>query len=363
MNILVLAWRDLAHPSAGGAEVYTHQVARRWVRDGHAVTLFCAAVTGRPDTEAVDGVQVMRRGSQFSVYREAESFYRRCPPGSFDVVIDEVNTRPFFAPRFVRDAPVTALIFQLADEIWHHEVPWPLAWIGRRWIEPRWLQPYSDVPVLTISESSRASLHEAGLRRVSVVPVGLEVVERPLPQKEKEPTALFVGRLAANKRPAHAIAAFERARQSVPEAAMWIIGTGPLEKKLRRQHRDVTFFGRVDEDTKYELMARAHVLLAPSVREGWGMVVSEAAAVGTTTIAYDVPGLRDSVRAAGGVLVAPRIDSLGDELARRLPALAGGASSPSGAGVATWDEVATAIMGHLRASFTSTAQSTNEERL
>ena len=43
MRILILTWRDLAHPQAGGAEVYTEQVARRWVADGHDVTLFATA--------------------------------------------------------------------------------------------------------------------------------------------------------------------------------------------------------------------------------------------------------------------------------------------------------------------------------
>ena len=65
----------------------------------------------------------------------------------------------------------------------------------------------------------------------------------------------------------------------------------------------VLVFGRVSEEEKVERMAAAHVHIATSVREGWGLVVSEAAAVGTPTISYDVPGLRDSTRAAGGVVV------------------------------------------------------------
>ena len=44
MRILILTWRDLAHSAAGGAEVYTEQVARRWTDAGHEVTLFAATV-------------------------------------------------------------------------------------------------------------------------------------------------------------------------------------------------------------------------------------------------------------------------------------------------------------------------------
>ena len=43
-------------------------------------------------------------------------------------------------------------------------------------------------------------------------------------------------------------------------------------------------------------MAEAHVLLMTSVREGWGLVVTEANACGTPAVVYNVPGLRDSVR-------------------------------------------------------------------
>ena len=43
-------------------------------------------------------------------------------------------------------------------------------------------------------------------------------------------------------------------------------------------------------------MSRAHIILVPGIREGWGLVVTEANAMGTPAVAYDVPGLRDSVK-------------------------------------------------------------------
>lgn len=63
---------------------------------------------------------------------------------------------------------------------------------------------------------------------------------------------------------------------------------------LARQ--DVQFFGKVSDAQKLELMSRAHVLLVPYVREGWGLVVTEANACGTPAIGYNVPGLKDSIR-------------------------------------------------------------------
>jgi len=42
-------------------------------------------------------------------------------------------------------------------------------------------------------------------------------------------------------------------------------------------------------------MSKSHVLLVPAIREGWGLVVSEANACSTPAIGYNVPGLRDSI--------------------------------------------------------------------
>ena len=201
LRILAYNWRDLAHPRAGGAEVYLQSVAREWVRRGHQVTVFSAAVAGRPAEELVDGVRVIRRGGRIGVYREARRYWRREGAGQYDLVLDCVNTRPFLCPRFVRDVPVTALIHQVAREVWHYEAPWPIALVGRYLLEPFWLRAYRDVPVVTVSESSRASLAEYGLRRVTVVPEGW-VPAFPAPvEKEPVPTVVFIGRLSADKRP------------------------------------------------------------------------------------------------------------------------------------------------------------------
>ena len=127
---------------------------------------------GKPAEEFVDGVRVIRRGGRIGVYREAKRYWRREGAGQYDLVLDCVNTRPFLCPRFVRNVPVVALIHQVAREVWHYETPWPIAVVGRYLLEPRWLRAYRDVPVVTVSESSRESLAEYGLRRVTVVPEG-----------------------------------------------------------------------------------------------------------------------------------------------------------------------------------------------
>ena len=140
-----------------------------------------------------------------------------------------------------------------------------------------------------------------------------------LTDRESRPTVVFVGRLAANKRPDHAVEAFARVLERIPDAQMWVIGSGAMNNELRRAAPpNVEFFGNVSNERKYELMARADVLVVTSVREGWGLVVDEAASVGTPTIGYDVDGLRDSVMAADGTLVVPHPESLAAAVTRHL---------------------------------------------
>lgn len=351
MRVVIFSWKDLAHPRAGGAEVYTHEVARRWVQWGHEVTLFAAKVP-RHDAHVVrDGVRIVRRGGRLGVYRAAEQWYRRHGTGRFDVVVDQINTRPFLTPRYVTDRPIVALIHQVAREVWFHETSLPVAVAGRYRLEPRWLRTYHNVPTLTVSRSSMESLHAYGLRDVRLVPEGCDVPLRGAVHKHVHPTVCFVGRMTASKRPFDVVAAFRRVRRALPTAELWMIGDGPLSAQLDALDAPgVRMLGRVSDADKLDAVSRSHVLVATSVREGWGLVVDEAAAAGTPAITYDVPGLRDAVPAAGGVLVRPNPASLADALVARLPGLCGRPSRHGWRGGAVdWDTVAKEVLVHVEA--------------
>jgi glycosyltransferase involved in cell wall biosynthesis len=352
MRILVLNWRDLSHPASGGAEVYTEQVLRRWAAAGHEVTLFAAAVPGRPSDEIRDGYRIVRAGSRFTVYREARRWWRRHGRGTFDVVIDETNTVPFHAHEWVDDGTRTvALVHQTCEEIWHINAPPVLAHLGRHRLEPNWLRRLGDSPILAVSESTRDALARFGAHDVTVVPEGYEPPHPlPRPVKEEQPTAVFCGRMVSYKRPGDVIRAVGLAREHVPDLRLWMIGGGPLLDRLAAAAPGwVTFHGRAPEEEKHDLMARAHVHLAASVREGWGLVVTEAAALGTPTVAYDVPGLRDSTTAAGGVVVPPRPEAMAARLADLLPGWRRQPPAPLPYGGAhSWDTVAETLLAAVR---------------
>ncbi len=305
-HILILNWRDITHPRGGGAEKVTHEMARRWVAWGHQVTLFCAAYPGALTEESIDGVHVIRRGRQHTVHWEAYRYYRRCLRGRCDVIIDEVNTIPFFAPFYARE-PVIMYSNQLAREVWRYEAPFPLSAVGYA-AEPLYLQAYRRTPLMTISRSTADDLRRLGLSGpCTIIPMSIDTgAPDTLPSmgtKERCLTLAFVGRVVPSKRVDHIIQALKHLHQaSVCEARLWIIGAWDdmYRRALDRQIVDldllghVAFFGSVDQATKECLMARAQLLVMTSIREGWGLVVTEANALGTPAVVYDVPGLRDS---------------------------------------------------------------------
>jgi glycosyltransferase involved in cell wall biosynthesis len=141
-------------------------------------------------------------------------------------------------------------------------------------------------------------INSYGIKNVEIAPIGINI--KPLSniaKKETDPTIIFIGRLKRHKLPDHAIQAFNLINQKIPNAKLKVIGNGYLFESIKKKYTNsnIEFCGKLENETKYEILKKAHLVLVPSVREGWGLVVTESNAMGTPVIAYDVAGLRDSV--------------------------------------------------------------------
>lgn len=299
VRVLWLNWRDIKNPEAGGAEVFTHEVMRRLVKKGYEMTLFTSHFLNAPKNERIDGINIIRDGGKYTVYSKARNYCKEHVK-IYDLVIDEINVRPFLTPKFLRKEgkPILALIHQISPEQFLFELPFPLSYIGYYYLEKKWLSYYKDISTLTVSDSTKKDLENLGFRKVSLIPEGLSVTPlQNVPQKESIPTIAFIGRLKRHKLPDHAILAFSFIKKQIKDAQLWVIGDGYMLNELRKKFnvKDVTFYGRVSSDLKFRLLSRSHIVLMPAIREGWGLVVTESNAMGTPVVAYDVPGLRDSV--------------------------------------------------------------------
>ncbi len=302
MKILMLSWRDIKHPFKGGAEVYTYEILKRLVKRGHQVTWFASSWSGcECKEETLNGIKIIRDGSKFSVYWKAYKYYKNKFKGKFDIVIDQINTIPFFTPLYVKEKKI-ALIFQLARDVWFSETRFPINILGYL-LEPLYLRLYKNQKIITISRSTKKDLNNLGINNIKIVQVGLSINRlRRVPKKEKNLTIIYVGRLKKSKRVQDVIKAFKIVKTKIKNSKLWIVGTGTYKTKLKKLVRkfnlqdSVTFFGFVDEKNKKELMSRAHFICVTSKREGWGMIVTEANARGTPAIVYNSSGLRDAVK-------------------------------------------------------------------
>jgi hypothetical protein len=203
MRILIVNWRDFAHPWAGGGEVNIHEQAKRWVQWGHSVTMLCGGFPirqpGAPRDTVVDGIRIIRRGGRFTVYLRAALHYLRHMRGQFDVVIDVSNGIPMLTPLYCR-IPKVVIFHHIHLKQWFVEMPWPVAIVG--WFLERFVVRtlYSGVPTVAISESTRLDLQRIGLdpAPVSVIRPGLDRHDYVVGDAKPDPL-VYLGRLG-NKR-------------------------------------------------------------------------------------------------------------------------------------------------------------------
>ncbi len=315
MNILWLAWKDYTHPGYGGAEVVLRELMKRQVAEGHTVTLLTARHGESQATETLDGVHIIRVGTNRYVHSfQALAYYLRHLRGTFDLVIETVNTAPYFSLFFRGKSKGIALYHQLAREIWYFETRKPFSHFGYYVLEPlaTRLLALARAPLITVSESTKRDLARFGWHpsRTHIISEGIEI--KPVVRLEDvckypQPTMLSLGAMRGMKRTTDQLQAFEKAKRRIPRLRLIIAGdTGGQygETVLQRIERspfrqDIQCLGRVNNRQKVELMQRCHIITVTSVKEGWGLIVTEAASQGTPAVVYDVDGLRDSVR--GGV--------------------------------------------------------------
>lgn len=304
MNILILNWRDPKNPKSGGAEIVTLEHARAWIKAGHKVTWFTSKFSNSKTEESLDGIRIIRGGNFITVYLLAPIFYL-FTKNKFDLVIDEIHGIPFFTPLYVRK-PKIAFIHEVAGEIWDHMFLFPINKIGKI-TEHFYFKLYKNVKFWTDANSTIEDLVKMRIKKKNCTAISCPISHvslSVLPKKEIVPTFIFVSRIVKMKGIEDVLRSFFYILRELRDAQLWIVGDGDKKyvKELKEMMKTysidpkVKFFGRVDENKKFELLKKAHILLHASVKEGWGLVVIEAASQATPSVVYNVAGLRDSVK-------------------------------------------------------------------
>jgi glycosyltransferase involved in cell wall biosynthesis len=331
--VLVLNERDPLHPRAGGAEVHVAEIAKGLAARGWRVTQLACSFPGAAPAQELPGLAVRRLGPLPLYYpRAVATTARETRRGHFDVVVEHLNKLPFCARAYAR-APVLAVNHHLFGASAFLQVPWPLA-LGVVALERLIPLVYRDVPFLAVSESSRQDLVRRGIpaQRIGILHNGIQLPAcEPRPVGERPLRLAYLGRLEPYKRVELLLRALARLAPRFPQLDLVIVGRGSERAALERRAAAlgvaarVRFTGFVSDAERDACLAQARVCVCPSVKEGWGITVIEANALGLPVVATDAPGLRDAVRdGETGVLVpdaAPEAFAAG--LAQALEGLLG----------------------------------------
>ena len=148
--------------------------------------------------------------------------------------------------------------------------------------------------IVAVSEGTAAKLVATGASRdrIHVVPNSIDLDQLlTCAPDASAPELLFVGRLIEHKNADLAVEATSILVERGYNLRLGIVGVGPEELRLKSRVAElglearVTFFSTFESQRElWSVMRGSHVLLAPSVREGFGLVVAESLALGTPVV-------------------------------------------------------------------------------
>jgi glycosyltransferase involved in cell wall biosynthesis len=312
---------DCLYPyTVGGGERWYRGLAERLAAEGHEVTYLSLRQWPRGEEPAIAGVRVRAVGPPMDLYT-ASGRRRILPPLVFGAGVfahllrhgrryDVLDTGafPYFsllAAAALRRAMGYELVvdwFEVwSDEYWHEYLG---AAGGRIGAAVQRACARVRQRAVCFSELHARRLREEGLNgSVTVVRGMLAGAGAPTGPAEAAgaaaptgaPTVLFAGRLIPEKQVGLALAAIARAADDVPGLRGVILGDGPerelLDAEIRRLglSERVTAPGFAEHDAVAAAMRAALCLLVTSRREGYGLVVVEAAAHGTPSVVVAGP--------------------------------------------------------------------------
>ncbi len=155
--------------------------------------------------------------------------------------------------------------------------------------------------VFTASETDRDKFYnERQLcpRTVIAIRGGADVkAANSVPAQEVTYDAIFVGRLHPQKCVDELIDIWKMLLQNGPQRKLALVGTGPLENKLRKKvanesiEHAITFLGIVDGTAKLRLLKSSRVFVSASRFDSGNIALDEALACGVPGVIYDLPQL------------------------------------------------------------------------
>ncbi|WP_192961163.1 glycosyltransferase family 4 protein [Methanothermobacter thermautotrophicus] len=321
MKILIVSDFFVPHYNGGGERRY-FEIARRLVERGHEVDVISMGIHGVGDYEEISGIRVHHLGPRIrkppirgplEFIRFMAAVFRWVMTHDYDIIDAQTYAPlpPSFLASRIRGTPMVATIHDVSSA---HGDQW-LQSSGTAGLLERVLMRLPYDGVITVSRSTASALTDVHGRPpadIHIIPNGvdLELIDSVTPATGNY--IIFVGRLAPHKHVDHIIEVFSKLVTDFPDLRLEIVGDGVERSRLKAMVDDfgvgesVTFHHNLSYREVISMIGGARVLVLPSTREGFGMVLAEAGACGVPAVAYRSGGVVEVIDdGENGFLVEP----------------------------------------------------------
>lgn len=366
---------DSIYPyNKGGKEKRLFEISTRLAKRGHDVTIYTMGWWDGSPTRMEHGVTLQAISPKLELYttdrRRSIGQALRFGWATISPLwharhdLFEVDHIPYvqlfvagILTRF-RRIPLSATWHEVwGRKLWQEYLGIPKGWLASK---TEWWSVRMPRRIISVSShTTNGLLTQLRVARdlVTTIPNGIDLAEiEAIPQPEKKYDVIFVGRLLAHKNADLVLRTMAALRHSRPQASCLIIGEGPEEQRLKELagelgiSEQVTFRGAVPTEEVYQSYKASRVCLAPSSREGFGIVAIEANAAGLPVITIDAPdnamkdliheNVNGFVRSADANVLADLLNELLHDPARLTQLLA---SAKQSAVQYDWEEITTQV--------------------
>ena len=292
----------------GGGERRFYEIAKRLAKK-HEVHVYTMNLEGVVSEEIIEGIKIHRIGKSHPIDKRSNApmisyFYHAVRTGTkekFDII--DCNTYiSAIAGGIVAKRTNTPCLVHVHDVYspnWHIFLNSRILGLAGELLE-RIVLKMKFNKFIVVSSSTKKLVEPFGVKNIVVVTNGVDDHLFYPSDAERQKKIIYVGRLVASKNVFDLLDAFRVVINTHPEYILEIVGNGELRPELEQiaEHLGiadkVTFTGSVKLNSIVaDKIRESRMLVNPSIREGFGLVMLEGMACGTPVVGYDLDAYKD----------------------------------------------------------------------
>jgi glycosyltransferase involved in cell wall biosynthesis len=333
---------DAIYPyNRGGKETRLHEITKRLVKEGREVHIYTMKWWEGPSHIVREGVHLHAVCRLHPLYKNdkrsivsALLFSAACFRllfAKFDAVdVDQIPFLPLYSMRIVCWLKGKRL-YASWHEVWGADYWQDYLGLGGKLaaLTERVAFKLPDV-IISNSQNTTDKLVQAGVKKsIRTIPLGVDLDKIfAAPEHTLHSDIIYVGRLMEHKKVDMLLRAVALVKQAKPKISCIIVGNGPERVALERLtseldlQSNITFFNSIEDNAElYGLMKASKMLVQPSIREGFGLVVVEANAcdIPVITTSHKLNAARDLIiEGKNGLLTEVNAECLAQKISAVL---------------------------------------------